>query len=167
MDLIFYVFPFFLVPPLLPSGIRVDTTTMTATVVFTVEFTIHGSEQYFIRFGSSLNTLDQQSETILSASNGSIEQMYNIQVGGFSPGVTYYFQIVASNDISNTSTGIFSATTQETGNNYVMNYTINFENVYTELYIYIYLYIYKLYFVCIQHQLQHHKTLLYLWKALH
>ena len=140
------IFPIFSsVQPLLPSGIRVDTTRTTATVFFTVEFTVHDSEQYFVRFGSSMDTLDQQSEMILSASNGSIEQTYNVQVGGLSPGVTYYFQIVASNDISSTSTGIISATTQETGNNYdnhILYYIISSENVYTHnIYVHSLLYI--------------------------
>ena len=99
-------------PPLIPTDIRVEVTTTTATIFFTVPFTVYDDEVYQVNYGLSMDALDQLSQS----SNSSDDQEYMISIQELLPGVTYFFRITSTNSIATTTTGIFSNTTMETGN---------------------------------------------------
>ena len=100
-------------PPLQPVDINLTFTQTTATVTFTVPFLVHGEEQYSVNYGTSMDALDESSPTVFSIDGEDMQ--YSISITGLLPGITYYFQLVLTNDISTTTTGVFSGTTMEDG----------------------------------------------------
>lgn len=89
-----------------------ETSITSATVSFVVPFLVHGPETYTVQYGLN-STLDQssQSTTIDNADYTEI----SVIIDNLLPGTTYSFQLLASNDISVTLSGVLDAVTLEDG----------------------------------------------------
>ena len=100
---------FFLEPisPLYPSHvISNNVTTDSAIIQWTVSYISYSPETYVVKYGTSQDTLIQNSSTIYSGDDVTITNMtYSVKLSNLKENTTYYVQVVATNtaQISNMS----------------------------------------------------------------
>ena len=106
---IYISFLFLLEPtsPIFPSDlISKNVTTDSAVIQWTVSYISYSPETYVVKYGTSQDTLIQNSSTIYSGDNITITNMtYSVKLYNLNENTTYYVQVVAINtaQISNMS----------------------------------------------------------------
>ena len=102
-------------PPIQVAFLNVETSTTTATVTFTINVLVHGTETYRIAYGTTPAQLDQMSDFLTVESAGD----FSILIENLLPGTTYYFQLSGTNAIDTTLSGIISNATLEDGKKFI------------------------------------------------
>ena len=96
-----------LVNPIKPEHIMFkNITTNSAIIQWTVSYISYSPETYVVKYGTSQDTLIQNSSTIYSGDDITITNMtYSVKLSNLKENTTYYVQVVATNTAlrSNTS----------------------------------------------------------------
>ena len=101
------IFTLELVNPINPEHVIFKNVTIDSAIIqWTVPFISYSPETYVVKYGTSQDTLIQNSSTIYSGDDITITDMtYSVKLSNLKENTTYYVQVVATNTAlrSNTS----------------------------------------------------------------
>ena len=85
--------------PISPNRVTIkDITTDSAIIQWTVSYISYSPETYVVKYGTSQDTLIQNSSTLYSGDNITITDMtYSVKLSNLKENTTYYVQVVATN----------------------------------------------------------------------
>ena len=93
------------VNPISPNHVMIkDITTDSAIIQWTVSYISYSPETYVVKYGTSQDTLIQNSSTIYSGDDITITDMtYSVKLSNLKENTTYYVQVVATNTAQRSS----------------------------------------------------------------
>ena len=94
--------------PVNPEHVTIkDITTDSAIIQWTVSYISYSPETYVVKYGTSQDTLIQNSSTIYSGNDITITNMtYSVKLSNLKENTTYYVQVVATNTALRSSMSI-------------------------------------------------------------
>ena len=105
-----------MVPPLPPVLRDITTKPYSVNISWEVPSIVFDQENYTIQFGADMTMLQNTSGLVLGSSDRNVTNgMFSVNITELTPFTRYYYAIVATNTVGNTSTMIMNFTTDETG----------------------------------------------------
>ena len=110
-----YIYIIAIAPPIGFVTIKAITTPYSAEISWVTPYIILENETYSVQYSTDISLLNSR-EVVIEANNGfTTNQKFSINITGLIPFTTYYYIIQANNSAGNTSTGIMTFTTNQTG----------------------------------------------------
>ena len=92
-----------------------DITGTSAVISWTISYVAFTFEQYRVNYGLNSTALSMMSDVVYGVGMDAVNATYSVTLSALDPLTTYYFQVVASNSESSSTSAIMTFTSGEDG----------------------------------------------------